>query len=44
MHPHTPRWIFRYLLVALLVAALIVLFPVTAKSHREIVELALAFF
>jgi hypothetical protein len=43
MHPHHFRGFLRYLLVGLLVAALIVLFPVTAKSHREIVELMLAF-
>jgi hypothetical protein len=29
----------RYLLLALLVTALIVLFPVTAKSHHDIAEL-----
>ena len=43
MHPHHPRAILRYLLVGLLVAALVVLFPITAKSHREIAELVLAF-
>jgi hypothetical protein len=42
MHPHHPRSMLRYLLIALLVAALIVLFPVTAKSHHEIAELVLA--
>ncbi|HEU5404427.1 MAG TPA: hypothetical protein VFU86_23970 [Terriglobales bacterium] len=44
MHPHQPRGLLRYLLVGLLVAALIVLFPVTAKSHHQIVELVLALF
>ena len=43
MHPHHPRGILRYLLMGLLIAALIVLFPITAKSHHEIVELVLAF-
>lgn len=43
MHPHHPHGMLRYLLIALLVAALIVLFPVTAKSHRQFVELVLAF-
>lgn len=43
MHPHRPRGLLRYFLVGLLVAALVVLFPITAKSHREIVELVLAF-
>lgn len=43
MHPHHPRGMLRYLLIALLVMALVVLFPVTAKSHRQIIELVLAF-
>lgn len=44
MHTHYSRSMMRYLLLALLVTALIVLFPVTAKSHHEIVELILALF
>jgi len=43
MHPHQRHGMLRYLLIALLVAALIVLFPVTAKSHRQLVELVLGF-
>jgi hypothetical protein len=39
MHPHQSRSMLRYLLLALLVTALIVLFPVTAKSHHDIAEL-----
>ncbi len=39
MHPHHPRVALRYLLMVLLIAALIVLFPVSAKSN--LAELAL---
>lgn len=42
MHTHQSHSMLRYLLLALLVTALIVLFPVTAKSHREVVALILA--
>ena len=44
MHTHHSRSMLRYLLLALLVTALIVLFPVTAKSHRDIVGSILALF
>ena len=39
MHPHDHRTVLRYLLVGLLVTALIVLFPVSAKSHYELLAL-----
>lgn len=42
MHTHYSRSMLRYLLLALLVTALIVLFPVTARSHHDTVELTLA--
>lgn len=42
MHPHHHRAALRYLFVGLLVAALIVLFPVSAKSHSEVLGLLLA--
>ena len=42
MHPHHSRLAVRLLLMGLLIAALIVLFPITARSHRDSVELALA--
>jgi hypothetical protein len=32
MHPH-PRPALRYILVVLLIAALVVLFPISARSH-----------
>jgi hypothetical protein len=41
MHPHHHRTALRYLLVGLLVAALIVLFPVTAKSHAAAIAFLL---
>lgn len=44
MHPHHSRSMLRYLLLALLVTALVVLFPVTAKSHHDIAELIAAIF
>ena len=45
MHPHHSRGMLRYVLIALLVAALIVLFPVAAKSHhQQVVELAISSF
>ncbi len=42
MHPHQLRGALRYLLMGLLIAALIVLFPITARSHGELAEAALA--
>jgi hypothetical protein len=44
MHPQYSRSMLRYLFVALLVAALIVLFPVAAKSHHRAVQLAIGSF
>jgi hypothetical protein len=42
MHPHNHRFAIRLLLMGLLIAALIVLFPITARSHRDLVQLAFA--
>ncbi|MDT8071112.1 MAG: hypothetical protein ROO76_23385 [Terriglobia bacterium] len=42
MHPHLPRGALRYLLMGLLIAALIVLFPVVVQSQRESAEAAFA--
>jgi hypothetical protein len=35
MHPH-PRPALRYLLTVLLIAALVVLFPLSARSHLDL--------
>ncbi len=42
MHPHYPRGRLRYLLLGLLIAALIFLFPITARSHQRVAEIAVA--
>ncbi len=42
MHPHHPRGALRYLLMGLLIAALIVLFPITVQSRRELAEAVFA--
>ncbi len=41
MHPHHSRGLLRYLLMGLLIAALIVLFPIAVRSNSKSLELAM---
>jgi hypothetical protein len=42
MHTRHPRLGLRFVLMGLLIGALIVLFPITARSHQDVIQLALA--
>jgi hypothetical protein len=42
MHPHHHRPALRYLWLVLLIAALVILFPISARSQLELVSLIAA--